>query len=137
VAQIFGVDKIGEICFLVLELVPGETLEDRTARGPLPLDEAVEICRQIAEGLEAAHPAGLIHRDLKPANVRVTPDGKVKVLAFGLAKTIGAHEVASSKTDSVLATEEGRVIGTLTYMAPEQARGMPIDRRVHVRSGSG
>ena len=75
VAQIFGVDQIEDTCFLVLELVPGETLEDRVGRGALPVDEAVEVCAQIAEGLEAAHTAGVVHRDLKPANVRVTPDG--------------------------------------------------------------
>src|SRR5262245_34341197 len=74
VAQIHGVDQVGDTCFLVLELVPGETLDERLERGPLPLDEALDICRQIAEGLEAAHEAGVIHRDLKPANVRLTPD---------------------------------------------------------------
>ena len=132
VAQIFGVDQVEDICFLVLELVPGETLEDRIARGALPLEEAVEICRQIAEGLEAAHDAGVIHRDLKPANVRITPDGKTKVLDFGLAKPTGPGVKAESTTDSVLATEEGRLLGTPTYMAPEQVRGKPIDSRVDV-----
>ena len=132
VAQIFGVDQVGDTCFLVLELVPGETLEDRIARGPVPWGEAVEICRQIAEGVEAAHDAGVIHRDLKPANVRITPDGKVKVLDFGLAKPTGPDAENDSTTDSVLATEEGRLLGTPTYMAPEQVRGKPIDRRVDV-----
>jgi serine/threonine-protein kinase len=131
VAQIYGVDQIGDVCFLVLELVPGMTLADKIARGPLPLDEALEICRQITEGLEAAHEAGVIHRDLKPANVRVTPDGRVKVLDFGLAKPAGARGETKS-TDSVLSTEQGRLLGTPTYMAPEQARGKPIDRRVDV-----
>ncbi len=131
VAQIFGVDQVEDTCFLVLELVPGETLEERLKRGVLPVSEALDVCRQIAEGLEAAHEAGVIHRDLKPANVRITPDGKVKVLDFGLAKP--ANEGASgSKTDSVLSTEAGRLLGTPTYMAPEQARGKPIDKRVDV-----
>jgi len=131
VAQIHGVDQVGDSCFLVLELVPGESLEERLKRGPLPVDEALDVCRQIAEGLEAAHEAGVIHRDLKPANVRLTPDGKVKVLDFGLAKP--AREGGSgSSTDSVLSTEAGRLLGTPTYMAPEQARGRSIDRRVDI-----
>jgi len=131
VAQIHGVDQIGHTCFLVLELVPGETLEDRLKRGPLALDEVHDVCRQIAEGLEAAHEAGVIHRDLKPANVRLTPEGKVKVLDFGLAKPARAgHDPRAS--DSVLSTEQGRLLGTPTYMAPEQARGRAIDRRVDV-----
>jgi serine/threonine protein kinase len=104
----------------VLELVPGESL-----------DESLEVCRQIADGLEAAHEAGVIHRDLKPANVRLTPDGKVKVLDFGLAKPANEGHTGSS-TDSVLSTEAGRLLGTPTYMAPEQARGKSIDQRVDI-----
>ncbi len=131
VAQIFGVDQVASTYFLVLELVPGESLEERLRRGPLPIEEALDVARQIAEGLEAAHEAGVIHRDLKPANVRVTPNGKVKVLDFGLAKT--QSEVASgSRPDSVHSTEEGRLLGTPTYMAPEQARGKAIDKRVDI-----
>ncbi|HEV8114560.1 MAG TPA: protein kinase [Planctomycetota bacterium] len=132
VAQIFGVDQVGDTCFLVLELVPGESLEERLQRGPLPLGEALDVCRQIAAGLEAAHEAGVIHRDLKPANVRITPDGKVKVLDFGLAKPAKNAGDTSSSTDSVLSTEAGRLLGTPTYMAPEQARGKSIDTRVDV-----
>ncbi|MFT7540905.1 MAG: Tol biopolymer transport system component [Gammaproteobacteria bacterium] len=132
VAQIFSVDRSGDTCFLVLELVPGETLEERIARGILPIEEAVDVCSQIADGLEAAHEAGVIHRDLKPANVRITPDGKVKVLDFGLAKPTGPDADTESTSDSVLATEAGRLLGTPIYMAPEQARGKPIDRRVDV-----
>jgi Tol biopolymer transport system component/tRNA A-37 threonylcarbamoyl transferase component Bud32 len=131
VAQIFGVDQVGETCFLVLELVPGESLEERLRRGPLAVEEALDVCRQIAEGLEAAHEAGVIHRDLKPANVRLTPDGKVKVLDFGLAKALVLSGETRS-TDSVLATEQGRLLGTPVYMAPEQARGKSIDRRIDV-----
>jgi tRNA A-37 threonylcarbamoyl transferase component Bud32 len=132
VAQIFGVDREGDVCFLVLELVPGESLEERLKRGPLPIDEAIDVCRQIAEGLEAAHEAGVIHRDLKPANVRLTPDGNVKLLDFGLAKPARDSGDAQSSTDSVLSTEAGRLLGTPTYMAPEQARGKSIDKRVDV-----
>ncbi len=131
VAQIHGVDQVGDTCFLVLELVPGQTLEERLRRGALPLDEALDVCRQIAEGLEAAHETGVIHRDLKPANVRITPQGLVKVLDFGLAKPMRAGIDAKS-TDSVVSTEQGRLLGTPTYMAPEQARGRLIDRRVDV-----
>ena len=100
----------------MLELVPGETLEERLKKGPLPIDDALDICKQIAEGLEAAHEAGVIHRDLKPANVRITPDGKVKVLDFGLAKP--ACEGGTDSSSDVLATEVGRLLGTPTYMAP-------------------
>jgi len=132
VAQIHGVDQVGDTCFLVLELVEGETLEERLKRGALPPAEALDVCRQIAEGLEAAHEAGVIHRDLKPANVRVTPEGRVKVLDFGLAKPARLASGAVSSTDSVLSTEAGRLLGTPTYMAPEQARGKGIDRRVDV-----
>ncbi len=131
VAQIFGVDQVGDTCFLVLELVPGESLEERLKRGPLPLEDALDVGRQIAEGLEAAHEAGVIHRDLKPANIRLTPEGKVKVLDFGLAKGLVLSGETRS-TDSVLATEQGRLLGTPTYMAPEQARGKSIDRRIDV-----
>ena len=132
IAQIYGVDQAEGLYFLALELVPGETLEERLQRGPLPIDEAIDVCRQIAEGLEAAHEAGVIHRDLKPANVRITPDGVVKLLDFGLAKASGGVHAAQSSTDSVLSTETGRLLGTPTYMAPEQARGKPIDRRVDI-----
>ena len=118
---------------LVMELVEGETLADRIARGPLPLDEALPIARQIAEALEAAHEQGIIHRDLKPANIKVRPDGTVKVLDFGLAKALHGPlpdaNVSHSPTLSIAATGAGIVLGTAAYMSPEQARGKTVDRR--------
>ncbi len=131
VAHIHGVEHVDGVSFLVLELVAGDTLEARLAAGPLPLDEALNLGRQIAEGLEAAHEAGIVHRDLKPANIRLTPDGVAKVLDFGLAKPMRVDSMAKP-TDSSLATEDGRLLGTPTYMAPEQARGKAVDRRIDV-----
>ena len=123
---------------LVLELVEGPTLADRISKGPLPIDEALPIARQIAEALEAAHEAGVIHRDLKPANVKVKTDGTVKVLDFGLAKAFqpdaSAPNVSASPTISLTAaaTQMGMVLGTAAYMAPEQAKGKPVDKRADV-----
>ncbi len=127
---------------LVMELVEGEDLQQRLRRGPIPIEEAREIGRQIAEGLEAAHEKGIVHRDLKPANVKVTPDGQVKVLDFGLAKaldadlgsTSGSNELSHSPTLSRHATEAGIILGTAAYMSPEQARGKPLDRRADIWS---
>jgi serine/threonine-protein kinase len=123
---------------LVMELVEGQTLAERTADGALPVDEALRIARQIAEALQAANVQGIVHRDLKPANVKLRPDGVVKVLDFGLAKALGPPEgghyergvrlqpdLTASPTLSVAATQAGVILGTAAYMAPEQAKGKP------------
>ena len=136
VAQVFGIDQVESVCFIAMELVDGEDLSERVARGKLPVDEAIDIARQIAEGLEVAHEAGIIHRDLKPANIRITPEGIVKILDFGLAKPTGPSTLragsASAEPDSLLVTEDGLILGTPTYMSPEQARGKPVDRRTDI-----
>jgi len=139
IAAIYGLEDAGGTPCLVLELVPGETLAERLAAGPLPLEEGLGICRQIAEALEAAHTAGILHRDLKPANVKVTPSGKVKVLDFGLAKALGgdmspAHDLSHSPTVTSGGTRQGVILGTASYMSPEQARGKPVDRRTDIWS---
>ena len=126
---------------IVLELVEGDTLADRIARGPMELDEALSLARQIADALEAAHDRGVVHRDLKPANIKITPDGKVKVLDFGLAKMAEAEASAvgpsMSPTLSVHATRDGVILGTAAYMSPEQARGKPsIGARTSGRSAA-
>jgi serine/threonine protein kinase len=119
--------------FLVMELVPGETLAQRLRQGALPVGEALDICRQIAEGLEAAHDASIVHRDLTPANIKVGPDGQVKLLDFGLAKVFQASESGGESTlPAIEATREGIVLGTPAYMSPEQARGQFVDRRTDI-----
>ena len=136
VAQIHGLEHAGASIALILELVEGPTLADRIRQGPIPVDEALPIARQIAEALEAAHERGIIHRDLKPANIKVRDDGTVKVLDFGLAKafsTDGVHaSVTNSPTLSLGATEAGLILGTAAYMSPEQARGRTVDKRSDV-----
>jgi hypothetical protein len=136
IAAIYGLEKSGNIEALVLELVEGETLADRIAGGPIPVDEALGIARQIAEALEAAHGRGIVHRDLKPANVKITPEGKVKVLDFGLAKALtgdrSSPDVTHSPTLTAAATQAGVVIGTAAYMSPEQARGKSVDKRADI-----
>ena len=121
---------------LILKLVDGPTLADRIAQGPMPLEEALPIARQIAEALETAHEHGVIHRDLKPANIKVRPDGTVKVLDFGLAKAFEGEaakpDVSQSPTLSVVATHMGLILGTAAYMAPEQAKGKQVDKRADI-----
>src|SRR5215469_18000563 len=129
IAQIHGLDEADGTQFLVLELVDGESLDKPIARGPIPVDEALGIAKQIAEALEAAHEKGIIHRDLKPANIALTNDGKVKVLDFGLAKaverTAGSFDAMNSPTitSPAMMTHVGMILGTAAYMSPEQAIG--------------
>ncbi len=142
-AGIHGVEEQDGAKYLVLEYVEGETLADRLDRGPLPVDEAVEYAVQIAAGVEAAHEAGVIHRDLKPANIKITPEGIVKVLDFGLARTDEGGQSSSGSLDSPTMTTpqpqhsptiEGAILGTAAYMSPEQARGRRVDKRTDIWS---
>ena len=142
IAQIHGVEQSDAGPLLVLEYVAGPTLADRVAEGPIPIDEALTIARQIADALEAAHERGVIHRDLKPANIKVSEDGAVKVLDFGLAKAVdqgsgigdqGSGERANSPTITTPAmTQAGLILGTAAYMSPEQAKGRVVDKRSDV-----
>src|SRR5215475_5528423 len=130
IAVIHGVEERA----LILELVEGHTLAERIAAGPIPLEEVVPIAKQIAEALEYAHERGVIHRDLKPANIKITPEGKAKVLDFGLAavaqaSAAGPADPLSSPTPTMLATQIGVIMGTAAYMSPEQASGKPVDKR--------
>jgi Tol biopolymer transport system component len=136
IATIYGLEQSGGTSYLVMELVSGETLADRVKDGPVPVEEALKIAVQIAEALEAAHEKSIIHRDLKPANVKVTPEGKVKVLDFGLAKAFagdaGIDDPSNSPTLSAAATMQGTILGTAAYMSPEQARGKACDKRTDI-----
>ena len=119
----------------MLELVEGPTLAERIAQGPIPVEEALPIAKQIADALEAAHEAGVVHRDLKPANVKVKADGMVKVLDFGLAKALDPHpqgDPSESPTLTAAATRMGVIMGTAAYMSPEQAKGKVVDKRADI-----
>jgi len=146
IAQIYGFEQTTGSSALVMELVEGEDLARRIARGAVPVDEALPIARQIAEALEAAHEQGIIHRDLKPANIKVRSDGTVKVLDFGLAKVFAAADGHPSDSDAeglnpansptittpAAVTVGGMILGTAAYMAPEQAKGRAVDRRADI-----
>ncbi len=133
IAAIYGLEESGDLHYLVLEFVPGETLA-----GPLPAEEALAIARQITAAMDAANEKGVVHRDLKPANIKITPEGKVKVLDFGLAKALSddaaQRDASKSPTVSIAATRVGVILGTAAYMSPEQARGRPLDRRTDIWS---
>src|SRR5262249_1213775 len=133
---IYGFEDSHTTPALVMELVEGPTLAERIAPGPLPIDEVLSDAKQIAEALEYAHERGVIHRDLKPANIKLTTDGKVKILDFGLAKAISDERLSTtlsnSPTLSLAATQAGIILGTAAYMSPEQAKGKPVDRRADI-----
>jgi len=138
IAAIYGFETSGGLHALVMELVEGEDLSQRIARGPIPLDDALPIAKQIAEALEAAHEQGIMHRDLKPANIKVRPDGTVKVLDFGLAKALepaGVMSVSASISPTITTpamTQAGMILGTAAYMSPEQIRGKAVDKRTDI-----
>jgi len=139
IAAIYGLEESDAIRAIVMELVEGPTLADQLARGAMPLDEAMAIARQIAEALEAAHERGVIHRDLKPANIKVTSEGHVKVLDFGLAAIVQDPtrpdvNATHSPTLTFRATRAGVILGTAAYMSPEQAAGKPVDKRADIWS---
>jgi serine/threonine-protein kinase len=138
VAAIYGLEDLDGTSFIVMELVPGQTLSEMLSRGALPLEESLRIARQIAEALEAAHERGIVHRDLKPANIKVTPEGRVKVLDLGLAKAFDTKETRPESDPSLSptlvleGTQPGVVLGTADFMSPEQARGKPVDKRTDI-----
>ncbi len=138
IAGIYGLEEDGGRRFLALEYVGGETLAERIARGALPLDETLDLCRQVAAAVEAAHEGGVVHRDLKPANIKITPAGDIKVLDFGLAKggaaatSESALDLSHSPTMALTQTGTGVILGTAAYMSPEQARGKAVDKRTDI-----
>ena len=136
IAVVYGFERVDGVPFLAMELVAGENLAERLSRGAIALEEALPLFHQIAEALEAAHEKGIVHRDLKPANVKVTPEGKIKVLDFGLAKALDEEslegEFSESPTNTYGATRAGVILGTASYMSPEQARGKKVDARTDI-----
>ncbi|MGE5835470.1 MAG: protein kinase domain-containing protein, partial [Acidobacteriota bacterium] len=138
IASLYGMEVADGRHFLVMELIEGETLADRLRRGALPVEDTLQIALQIADALETAHEKSIVHRDLKPANVKITPEEKVKVLDFGLAKAVETERTATSMSDSptlsMMASQAGIILGTAAYMSPEQAKGFPADHRSDVFS---
>ena len=138
IAALHGLETTDGRHLLIMELVEGETLAERVARGPMPAVEALRLARQIAEALEAAHEKGIVHRDLKPANIKVTDDGQIKVLDFGLAKAVestsSSADAVNSPTLSMMSSQAGLILGTAAYMSPEQAKGLPADARSDIFS---
>jgi eukaryotic-like serine/threonine-protein kinase len=134
IAAVYDLQELEGHCFLVLELVPGKTLSRKLSRGALPARESLSICRQVAEALEAAHEKGVIHRDLKPGNIMVTPEGRVKLLDFGIATTKARPDPGAESTTRTEFTLPGLVVGTVAYMSPEQARGRALDKRSDIWS---
>jgi serine/threonine-protein kinase len=136
IATIYGFEDSAPMRALVMELVEGSTLAERIALDPIPIEEVLSEAKQIAEALEYAHERGVVHRDLKPANIKLTSDGKVKVLDFGLAKAMSndalSSSLSNSPTLSLAATQAGVILGTAAYMSPEQAKGKPVDRRADI-----
>ena len=136
IAAVYSFEHAEDTHFLVMELVEGEDLSQKLSRGLLPLEEALQVCLQVAEGVEAAHEKGVIHRDLKPANVKVTPEGQVKVLDFGLAKMleddVTPADISHSPTLTHEMTRAGVILGTSAYMSPEQAKGKSVDKRTDI-----
>ncbi|MDQ2979989.1 MAG: serine/threonine protein kinase, partial [Acidobacteriota bacterium] len=135
-AAIYGLEQAGPVRYIVMELIPGETLAEKLATGALAIPEALDLARQIAEALVAAHEKGIVHRDLKPSNIKVTPDGKVKVLDLGLAKAMDPkpQDSDTSKSPTVVLdqTGSGVILGTAEFMSPEQARGKTTDKRTDI-----
>ena len=133
IASLYGLEDSDHVRALVMELVEGPTLADRIGHGANPVDEALPIVKQICDAIEYAHERGIVHRDLKPANIKLSSNGSVKVLDFGLAKALeggmAASDISTSPTLTRMATQQGVILGTAAYMSPEQAKGKSVDRR--------
>src|SRR5262249_35994261 len=129
---IYGFENEHDSCALVLELVEGPTLQQVLAKGPMRLQDALRIARQLAEALEAAHEEGIAHRDLKPGNIKITRNGTAKVLDFGLAKALAGERAAQNLSQAMTDTGQGIILGTPAYMSPEQATGQPVDKAADI-----